>query len=159
MLEDKRLPLISFTGSTHVGRSVAATVSGRFGRTILELGGNNAIVLMDDADLDMAIPSIVFGAVGTAGQRCTSTRRVLVHEDIADEVEERLLRAYEQVRIGDPLDESVLMGPLIDGGAADEMMAALETARGQGAEVLVGGKRIDRVLKDGAGFTRVYDQF
>ena len=147
LLEDRRVPLVSFTGSTGVGRSCATTVAGRFGRTILELGGNNAVVLMEDADLDLAIPAILFGAVGTAGQRCTSTRRVLVHEAIADEVERRLLASYEQVRIGNPAAEGTLCGPLITPGAVDEMMAALEQARAQGAELLCGG---ERVAMDGA---------
>ena len=95
---------------------MATTVADRYGRTILELGGNNAIVLMDDAPLDLAIPAIVFGAVGTAGQRCTSTRRILVHESIAEDVEQRLLAAYSQIPIGDPLEEGTLCGPMIDEG-------------------------------------------
>ncbi|MDX1385863.1 MAG: aldehyde dehydrogenase family protein, partial [Thermoanaerobaculia bacterium] len=143
MLEDRRLPLISFTGSTGVGRSVASTVSGRFGRTILELGGNNAVVLMEDADLDLALPSIVFGAVGTAGQRCTSTRRVLVHESIADDVERRLIKAYEQVRIGNPSDEATLCGPLVTPRAIDDMMNALEKVRAAGGDVVYGGERVE----------------
>jgi aldehyde dehydrogenase (NAD+) len=147
MLEDPRLPLISFTGSTGVGRSVASTVAGRFGRSILELGGNNAVVLMEDADLELAIPSIVFGAVGTAGQRCTSTRRVLVHESIADDVQRRLVNAYEQVAIGDPSEEKTLCGPLITPRAVEDMMNALEKARAAGGEVVYGGER----LENGAG--------
>ena len=139
MLEDKRLPLVSFTGSTSVGRRVGTTVAERFGRTILELGGNNAVVLMEDADLDMAIPSILFGAVGTAGQRCTSTRRVLVHESIADDVEERLIRAYGQVRIGDPSDESTLCGPLVDAGAVEAMEQAIAAVQAEGGELIHGG--------------------
>lgn len=139
MLEDKRVPLVSFTGSTRVGGRVASTVAGRFGRTILELGGNNAVVLMEDADLDIAIPAIVFGAVGTAGQRCTSTRRVLVHEAIASEVEKRLLNAYEQVRIGNPSKEGTLCGPLVSRGAIDDMQKALERAKQEGAKILYGG--------------------
>jgi L-aminoadipate-semialdehyde dehydrogenase len=141
LLEDRRVPLVSFTGSTAVGRKVAATVAGRFGRTILELGGNNAVVLMEDADLELAIPSIVFGAVGTAGQRCTSTRRVLVHESIADEVERRLVRAYKQVRIGNPLDERTLCGPLITPGAIDDMQQAIERCQAEGGELVCGGGR------------------
>ena len=142
LLEDPRAPLISFTGSTPVGRRVASTVSGRFGRTILELGGNNAVVVMEDADLDLAIPAILFGAVGTAGQRCTSTRRVLVHESIADDVERRLLAAYEQVRIGNPMDDATLCGPLINEDAVAEMTGALEAVRAAGGEVLCGGERV-----------------
>jgi aldehyde dehydrogenase (NAD+) len=142
LLEDRRLPLISFTGSTGVGRKVAATVATRFGRTILELGGNNAIVLMDDADLELAIPAILFGAVGTAGQRCTSTRRLLVHGKIADEVERRLVRAYEQVRIGNPSSEKTLCGPLVSPGAVEEMQAALAQAKKEGGTILYGGERL-----------------
>jgi len=140
MLEDGRVPLVSFTGSTAVGRGVASTVAGRFGRTILELGGNNAVVLMEDADLDLAIPSIVFGAVGTAGQRCTSTRRVLVHEKIADDVERRLLAAYEQVRIGNPATDGTLCGPLVTPKAIADMQKALERAKAEGGEVIYGGE-------------------
>ena len=139
MVEDPRLPLISFTGSIRVGRKVGATVAERFGRSILELGGNNAVVVMDDADIDMAIPAIVFGSVGTAGQRCTSTRRVLVHESIADDVEERLIRAYGQIQIGDPSDESTLCGPLIDELAVEGMEKTLAAVQEEGGEVIHGG--------------------
>ena len=139
LLEDKRLPLVSFTGSCSVGKRCASTVAERFGRTILELGGNNAIVLMEDADLDLALPGILFGAVGTAGQRCTSTRRILVHESIADEVEKRLLRAYQDISIGDPMDEGTLCGPLIEEQAVADMMSALERVQAEGGEVLCGG--------------------
>jgi len=142
MLADPRLPLISFTGSTGVGRVVAQTVAARLGRTILELGGNNAVVLMEDADLDLAIPSILFGAVGTCGQRCTSTRRVLVHESIAGEVERRLLSAYEQVRIGDPMDETTLCGPLVSAAALEDMRVALERVQAEGGQLLRGGRPI-----------------
>ena len=140
ILEDSRIPLVSFTGSTNVGRRVASTVSGRFGNTILELGGNNAVVLMEDADLDLAIPSILFGAVGTAGQRCTSTRRVLVHESIAADVEKRLLAAYDQVKIGNPMDESTLCGPLITPGAIEDMMKSIERVKEAGGTILRGGE-------------------
>jgi L-aminoadipate-semialdehyde dehydrogenase len=142
MLEDARLPLISFTGSTAVGRRVAQTVGGRLGRTILELGGNNAVVLNADADLSLAIPAILFGSVGTCGQRCTSTRRLLVHESIAGEVERRLLAAYEQVRVGDPLDETTLCGPLVSEGAWEGMRTALERVVAEGGKVLCGGGRV-----------------
>ena len=141
LLEDKRLPLISFTGSTNIGKKVAATVGQRFGRTILELGGNNGIVLMDDADLELAIPALLFGSVGTAGQRCTTTRRLLVHEKIADEVEKRLVRAYEQVKIGNPSQEKTLCGPLVSPSAVDEMMQALTAVKEQGGTVVYGGER------------------
>ncbi len=116
MLNDRRLPLISFTGSTVVGRRVAQAVAGRFGRTILELGGNNAIVVTADARLDLALRAILFGAVGTAGQRCTSTRRLIVHRSIAGELTSRLAAAYAQVSIGDPLAAGTLMGPLVTAG-------------------------------------------
>ncbi len=142
LLEDARVPLVSFTGSCGVGQRCATTVAGRFARTILELGGNNAVVVLEDADLDLAIPAIVFGAVGTAGQRCTSTRRVLVQRSIAGEVERRLLSAYEQVRIGNPAREDTLCGPLITPEAVDEMLAALAQAQAQGGEVLCGGERL-----------------
>ncbi len=139
MLNDHRLPLISFTGSTGVGKRVAEAVAGRFGRSILELGGNNGIIVAADADLDMATRAILFGAVGTAGQRCTSTRRIIAHKDIAAELEGRLVRAYNQVRIGDPLVEGTLMGPLVDGKAVEDMFDALDKAKTQGGEVVFGG--------------------
>jgi len=140
LLNDARLPLISFTGSTQVGQRVAERVARRFGRTILELGGNNAIVVTEDADLDLATRAILFGAVGTAGQRCTTTRRIIAQQDIAHELADRLVRAYQQVRIGDPLDGNTLMGPLVDGSAVEEMLEALEQAKAQGGEILVGGR-------------------
>jgi len=147
MLNDKRLPLISFTGSTAMGRRVAEVVSQRFGKTILELGGNNAIIVDDTADLDLAIPAIVFGAVGTAGQRCTSTRRVIVQAGIADTLIKRLVNAYKQVRIGDPLQKSTLMGPLVNQGAVDTYMEAIDTITAAGGEIVYGGKPIS-----GTGF-------
>ncbi|MGQ9693242.1 MAG: L-piperidine-6-carboxylate dehydrogenase [Thermodesulfobacteriota bacterium] len=142
MIHDPRLPLISFTGSTEMGRQVAEGVARRLGRTILELGGNNAIIVAEDADLDMAVRSILFGAVGTAGQRCTSTRRIIVHCSTARQLIERLVRAYRQVRIGHPRQEGVLMGPLVNKEAVDQMMAALQKAQEQGGEILCGGKRL-----------------
>jgi len=141
MLGDRRLPLISFTGSTNVGRRVAQTVAARFGRSILELGGNNAIVVAEDARLDLAVRAILFGAVGTAGQRCTSTRRLIVHRSIAGELTNRLVGAYRQVPIGDPLDSGTLMGPLVTADAVDEMAGALETAKAEGGVVVTGGRR------------------
>ncbi|MBI2568047.1 MAG: aldehyde dehydrogenase family protein [Candidatus Schekmanbacteria bacterium] len=141
MLTDRRLPLVSFTGSTAVGEHVAATVARRFGRSILELGGNNAIVVTENANLDLATRAILFGAVGTAGQRCTSTRRLIVHQSVAGELTERLVRSYRQVRIGDPLDAATLMGPLVTQEAVDDMFTALDQARAQGGEVLCGGRR------------------
>ncbi len=139
MVGDTRLPLVSFTGSTKVGRTVAQGVAARFGRAILELGGNNAIVVAADANLDLATRAIVFGAVGTAGQRCTSTRRVIVQREAAGELVERLKRAYGQVRLGDPLAEGTLLGPLVTGAAVAAMAAAVSQAVAEGGEVLAGG--------------------
>jgi aldehyde dehydrogenase (NAD+) len=143
-VEDDRVKLISFTGSTWVGRSVGKRVAERFGRSILELGGNNAIILDETSDLKLAIPAIVFGAVGTAGQRCTTTRRLFVPESSLDPVTESLVGAYRQVRIGDPLEPRTLMGPLVDEKAVQDYEAAIAAARTEGGEVLTGGKRIDR---------------
>jgi aldehyde dehydrogenase (NAD+) len=141
MLNDPRIPLVSFTGSTQIGRRVAAQVAQRFGRSILELGGNNAIVVTEDANLDLATRAILFGAVGTAGQRCTSTRRIIAHKKVAAELTSRLVKAYAQVKIGDPLDASTLMGPLVTPEALDDMDKALEKAKAQGGQILCGGKR------------------
>ena len=140
LLNDPRLPLISFTGSTAIGQHVSTTVASRFGRSILELGGNNAILVADDADIELTLRAVVFGAVGTAGQRCTSTRRVIVQEDIADNFSQQLVAAYEQVRLGDPLEASTLMGPLVNGSAVEEMLDALEQAKQEGGQILTGGK-------------------
>ncbi|MEW5901565.1 MAG: aldehyde dehydrogenase family protein [Acidobacteriota bacterium] len=145
MINDPRLPLISFTGSTKMGRRVAEAVARRFGRTILELGGNNAIIVTDSADLKMAVRSILFGAVGTAGQRCTSTRRIIVHTSVAGRLTEALVKAYKQVQIGDPLKDGVLMGPLVTKAAVEDMMAALEQAKKQGGKVVYGGRRLPRL--------------
>jgi len=142
MLKDKRLPLISFTGSTAMGRRVAKVVSQRFGKTILELGGNNAIIIDDTADLDLAIPAIAFGAVGTAGQRCTSTRRVITHTGVTDTLIQRLINAYKQVNIGDPLQKGTLMGPLLNQGAVDVYMEAINAITVAGGEIVYGGKPI-----------------
>lgn len=144
MVKDTRFPLISATGSTRMGRHVGQVVADRMGRTLLELGGNNAIIVEADADLDLALRGILFGAVGTAGQRCTTTRRVYLHEDIADAFTERLVAAYRQVRIGDPLAEGTLCGPLIDTDAVALFEAAIVQARSEGGEVIAGGHRIDR---------------
>ena len=141
MLHDHRLALISFTGSTRVGQHVAEAVARRFGRTILELGGNNAVILTEEADLDLAARAILFGAVGTAGQRCTSTRRIIAHKSVAGALVQRLLRGYSQVRIGDPLDPATLMGPLITTEAVEDMFRAIELARAEGGQVLFGGRR------------------
>jgi len=147
MLKDKRIPLISATGSCDMGRKVAVRVGERLGRTILELGGNNAVVVLDDADIKMAVSSVLFGAVGTAGQRCTSTRRVILQKGIANDFTKRLLNAYGQVTIGNPLDEGTLMGPLVNQGAVSDMQAGLEIIRKQGGEVIYGGE-----LLQGPGF-------
>ena len=139
MINDPRLPLISFTGSIKTGRHVARTVADRLGRSLLELGGNNAIIVHEDADLDLAVRGILFGAVGTAGQRCTSTRRILIHRSIAPELTKRLVNAYRQVPIGDPIADTTLMGPLVTPQAVDQMQSAIEKAVAQGGEVLTGG--------------------
>jgi aldehyde dehydrogenase (NAD+) len=142
-VDDERVKLVSFTGSTWVGRQVGVRVAERFGRSLLELGGNNAIIVDETADLKMAIPAIVFGAVGTAGQRCTTTRRLFVHTSILEQVTSQLINAYEQVPIGDPLDTGTLMGPLVDEKAVNDFEAAIESATAAGGEVLTGGARID----------------
>lgn len=142
MINDERLPLISFTGSIRVGKHVAKAVAGRLGRSILELGGNNGIIVTEDADLDMATRGIVFGAVGTAGQRCTSTRRIIAHKSVVNDLTNRLVKAYKSVSIGDPMDEGTLMGPLVSPKAVDNMMAAITTAEVDGGEVLVGGGKL-----------------
>jgi len=142
LLNDPRLPLVSFTGSTQVGRHVSETVARRFGRTILELGGNNAIIVTEDADISLATRAILFGAVGTAGQRCTSTRRIIMHKEIAADLTDRLVNAYKQVRIGDPLDEDTLMGPLVVNTSVEEMFEAIEQAQADGGQVVYGGKML-----------------
>jgi aldehyde dehydrogenase (NAD+) len=144
-VEDRRVDLVSFTGSTQVGRDVGERVARRLGKSLLELGGNNAIIVDESANLDLAVPSIVFGAVGTAGQRCTSTRRVFVHASRLQELERRLTQAYAQVRIGDPLDAGTLMGPLIDAGAVRRFEAAVTQAVANGGRLLTGGKALDPV--------------
>ena len=141
---DRRLPLISATGSCRMGARVGEVAGRRLGRALLELGGNNAIILTPDANLDLALRAILFAAVGTAGQRCTTLRRLIVHESIADDFLARLKRAYASVRIGDPWEDGVLMGPLINERAVAAMLEALDAARSQGGEVLHGGRRLDR---------------
>jgi len=147
MLNDKRVSLVSFTGSTKIGRHVAETLARRFGRTILELGGNNAIIITPDADLKLTIPAVVFGAVGTAGQRCTSTRRLIIHESIYNNVKESLIKAYKSLRIGDPLNPKNHMGPLIDKNAVGVFVNAINSLKVEGGKVIFGGE----VLK-GKGF-------
>ena len=143
-VDDHRVALVSFTGSTAVGRKVGERVAARMGKSLLELGGNNAIIVDDTANLDLAVPAIVFGAVGTAGQRCTTTRRVFVHSSRAAELEKRLVNAYSQVKIGDPLETGTLMGPLIDPRSVDGYKAAIATAQAAGGEVLYGGKPLSK---------------
>jgi len=143
-VEDRRVALVSFTGSTAVGRKVGERVAARLGKSLLELGGNNAIIVDEFADLALAVPSIVFGAVGTAGQRCTSTRRVIVHRTRMAELERRLVAAYGQVRIGDPLDPDTLMGPLIDAKAVAQFRTAVAAAQEAGGELLCGGEVLAR---------------
>jgi len=143
LADDHRIPLVSATGSTKMGVSVAKAVHGRLGRTILELGGNNALIVSPTADLDMATQSIFFGAVGTAGQRCTSTRRVIMHESIAKKVRDKLLSAYKSLPIGSPLDRKTVMGPMVDQGAVDDVLRAIEKLKEEGGEVLYGGERLN----------------
>ncbi len=137
---DRRVALVSFTGSTAVGRQLAQTVAARLGRSLLELGGNNAVIVDETADLALAARAIVFGALGTAGQRCTTTRRVLVHAAVLPELQRRLVHAYRQIRIGDPLEPATLVGPLIDHQAVQDFAAALAAAQAAGGELLIGGK-------------------
>ncbi len=144
LINDKRIPLISSTGSTSMGRRVAEAAAKRLARTILELGGNNAIIVAEDANLDLALRAILFGAVGTAGQRCTTTRRVIAQKKIVDELNSRLVKAYSQVRVGDPLDPNTLMGPLVDEEAVNNMMKALEVLLKEGGKTITGGAKLDR---------------
>jgi aldehyde dehydrogenase (NAD+) len=142
VIQDPRIPLVSFTGSTQVGRHVSETVARRLGRSILELGGNNGIIVMDDANPDLVLRAVLFGAVGTAGQRCTTTRRLFLQRGIASRITEALVRAYGQVRIGNPLDEQTIMGPLVNRRAVADMMEGLERVRAQCGEILYGGHEI-----------------
>jgi aldehyde dehydrogenase (NAD+) len=147
MAEDKRVPLVSATSSTRVGKIVGVKVAERFGKSLLELGGNNAIIITPDADLQMTIPAMVFGAVGTAGQRCTSTRRLIIHESIFDSVKEKLIKAYGQLKIGNPLDEKNHVGPLIDKSAVKDYLNAIEKVIAEGGKMVVPGG-----VLDGKGF-------
>ncbi|RQV93233.1 MAG: aldehyde dehydrogenase family protein [Calditrichaeota bacterium] len=142
ILKDKRIPLVSLTGSTKVGKHAAEVISGRLGKYILELGGNNAIILTPGANLKMAIPAIVFGAVGTAGQRCTTTRRLIIHKSIFNKVRDGLIKAYSGLKIGTPLDEKNHMGPLIDKEAVEAFVSALERVKKEGGKVLFGGEKL-----------------
>ncbi|GAB4091793.1 aldehyde dehydrogenase family protein [Flaviaesturariibacter terrae] len=144
---DGRVPLVSATGSTRMGKAVGAAVGARLGRSLLELGGNNAIIISKDADLDIAIVGSVFGAVGTAGQRCTTTRRLIIHESVYDAFRDKLVAAYQQLRIGNPLDENNHVGPLIDKGAVEQYLAAIEKCKAEGGRFLVEGG-----VLEGAGY-------
>ena len=143
LIEDRRIPLVSATGSTRMGRIVAETVARRLGRTLLELGGNNGVIVMNDANLDLALRAVLFGAVGTAGQRCTSIRRLFLQRGIAQEMTRKLQTSYAHIRIGNPLDERTLMGPLIDPQAVEAMQAALVRIQAEGGEIVYGGEEID----------------
>lgn len=147
MSRDTRIPLVSATGSTRMGKAVAAAVGARLGRALLELGGNNAIIISKDADIDIAITGSVFGAVGTAGQRCTTTRRLIIHEDIYETFKQRIVKAYSQLRIGDPLDEKYHVGPLIDKDAVQLYLNAIEACKKEGGNFIVEGG-----VLDGKGF-------
>jgi aldehyde dehydrogenase (NAD+) len=142
MIMDKRVPLVSFTGSSAIGRQIQCMVAQRLGRTLLELSGNNAIIVDETADLKLAVPAIVFGAVGTAGQRCTTTRRLIVHEKIYDQLITALTKAYKKITIGDPLDEKNLMGPLIDAAAVIQFSATLDEVKKAGGKILAGGNAL-----------------
>jgi aldehyde dehydrogenase (NAD+) len=144
LVSDPRVPLISATGSTRMGRAVGTEVAKRLGRSLLELGGNNAIIVMDDADLDMVVRASLFAAAGTTGQRCTSLRRLIVHKDVVDDFSDRLVAAFSQIRLGDPLDGDTLIGPLVDQAAVDTSKAAIRIALEQGGELLAGGNEPDR---------------
>jgi len=152
LIDDSRIPLISATGSTAMGQHVGKRVAARLGRSILELGGNNAVIVTPKADLDLAVRAILFGAVGTAGQRCTSTRRVIAHRDVFDRLAQALIQAYRQVPIGDPLVDGTLMGPLIDRQAVDTMQLAIQQITSEGGTILWGG----RVLAGGLYDTGTY---
>ena len=142
LADDRRIPLVSATGSVDMGLNVAKTVHGRLGKTIMELGGNNALIVAPSADVDMATQSIFFGAVGTAGQRCTSTRRVIIHQSVASKVRHKLLAAYKTLSIGNPLEKKTLMGPLIDKNAVDLVQHSIQRLKDEGGEILYGGERL-----------------
>ncbi|MCX5839667.1 MAG: aldehyde dehydrogenase family protein [Deltaproteobacteria bacterium] len=154
ILHDARIPLVSMTGSTRMGRRVSEVVGQRLGRSLLELGGNNAILIAEDADLDLALRAVVFGAVGTAGQRCTSTRRLIIHQSVKTPFLKRLIHAYRQLPIGNPLDEKVLMGPLVDAQAGEVMQAALAAAKQSGGRILYGGERVYPAGCDGGYYVQ-----
>lgn len=145
LTKDERIPLISATGSIRMGKQVAQTVGARLGKTILELGGNNAIIISENADLEMAVRAVVFGAVGTAGQRCTSTRRLIIHDSVFDELKDRLVSIYQSVTIGNPLDEETLVGPLIDQDAVEAMQNALVQIKEEGGTIVTGGEVLENM--------------
>ncbi|MBD3276921.1 MAG: aldehyde dehydrogenase family protein [Candidatus Aegiribacteria sp.] len=150
MINDKRVPLVSATGSTSMGRHVAEVVASRLGRTILELGGNNAIIITPDADMDNAIKATLFGAVGTSGQRCTTTRRIIIHNSIKDKFVKSLSNAYGQIPIGNPLEEGILMGPVVTEDVIDDLQSAIAKAREEGGKLVCGGERTQpEGLEDG----------
>ena len=151
LLGDKRVPLISFTGSVASGRHAAGIVATRLGRSILELGGNNAIIITENADLKLAIPAVVFGAVGTAGQRCTTTRRLIIHDSLYSKVKKQLIRAYGSIQIGNPLSATNHMGPLIDQDAVQSYIRAVKVIRKQGGTILYGGKVLEGAPYDASG--------
>ncbi|MEC9349672.1 MAG: aldehyde dehydrogenase family protein, partial [Planctomycetota bacterium] len=163
---DERLPLISATGSCRMGREVAVAVAGRMGRSLLELGGNNAIIILDDADVDLALRAVLFGSLGTAGQRCTTTRRVLAQKEIFPTLAKRLTEAFESVIVGDPLDPKTLVGPLIDEEAVNTFEKAVAAARDSGGEILAGGQAIEgpgffvqpTLIKAGSGMEIVREE-
>ena len=154
LLHDRRIPLVSATGSCAVGYRVGEVVGRRLGRTILELGGNNAIIVTAHADLDLALPAILFGSVGTAGQRCTSTRRIIVHESVRKELVERLTRRYEGVPVGNPLEAETLMGPLVNSGAVEDLQSAIARVRNEGGEILYGGEMLEGAEFPGGHYVR-----
>ena len=154
LLQDRRISLVSATGSCAVGYRVGEVVGRRLGRTILELGGNNAIIVTAHADLDLTLPAILFGSVGTAGQRCTSTRRIIVHESVREELVERLTRAYEGVPVGNPLEAETLMGPLVNSGAVEDLRSAIARVRNEGGEILSGGEPMEGPEFPGGHYVR-----
>jgi len=154
LLHDRRIPLVSATGSCAVGYRVGEVVGKRLGRTILELGGNNAIIVTAHADLDLALPAVLFGSVGTAGQRCTSTRRIIVHESVREDFVARLTRAYEGVSVGNPLEPDTLMGPLVNAGAVEDLQSAISRVQKEGGEILYGGEPLDGPEYPGGHYVR-----
>jgi aldehyde dehydrogenase (NAD+) len=154
MLHDRRIPLISATGSCQMGYRVGEVVGKRLGRTILELGGNNAIIITPSGNLDMALRTILFGAVGTAGQRCTTTRRIIVHGSVRDELVGRLIKAYEGIRIGDPREPDILMGPLVTTDAVQDLQNAIKRVQAEGGEILYGGEPLDGPDYPGGHYVR-----